>query len=101
MTRSALASSALRVLQLLSGRRARRPPESARVPTLPVALVAALKLDDRLVGVDGEHYRVTSVGPGAIVLEPAAGGDPLVFTNRGYAPYSWAYYAAPRLHWLM
>lgn len=76
------------------------PPSSRRVPSLPVGLVSSLSLGDRVRAMDGAVLSVTSVGPGALVLEGSE-GCPLVFTNRGHRPYSWAYYAAPHLCWLL
>jgi hypothetical protein len=64
-----------------------------------VALVASLEVGDRVRGLDGVEYVVTAVGPGALVLE--AGPVVLAFTNHGYQTYSWAYFAAPVLHWML
>lgn len=69
------------------------------MPSLPTALVSALKVEDVVLGKDDRRYVVTSVGPGALVLEGEC-GTVRIFTNCGYAPYSWAYYAAPSLRWL-
>jgi len=75
-------------------------PPQAKVPfSLPVPLVAALAVDDVVRGVDGAVYRVSAAGPGALVLESELGGFARVFTNGEYRAYSWAYLAAPFLHW--
>lgn len=74
------------------------PPQAKTPFTLPVPLVASLAVGDVVKGIDGAVYCVTAVGPGAIVLESAKGA-PVAFTNEGYGAYSWAYFAAPCLHW--
>lgn len=66
---------------------------------LPAAHVSALSVGERVLGIDGTQYVVTAVGPGALVLE--APGHVLCFTNRGYRSYSWAFFAAPLLHWVL
>lgn len=66
---------------------------------LPVGLVSALVLGDRVRGMDGVLYEVTAVGPGGLVLE--SGPNIFAFTNRGFRAYSWAYFAASHLHWFV
>lgn len=76
-----------------------KAPQSREPFHLPVAMVAALEVGDLVEGLDTHLYKVTAVGPGSITLETPT--VQLVFTNRGYASYSWAYFLAPLLHWLI
>lgn len=76
-----------------------KPPQAFRSSSLPVALVASLKVGDQVQGVNGIAYEVSSVGPGALAITDS-NNVTTVFTNHGYGAYSWAYYAAPYLHWL-
>lgn len=73
-------------------------PHRAPFP-LPRALVSSLALEDMVMGTNGMLYKVTAVGPGALVLD--AGVETREYTNQGYGDYAWAYFAAPELHWLI
>lgn len=75
------------------------PPQSRKPFSLPIGMVATLELGDQVEGMDGTAYEVTAVGPGALAL--TVGDETRIFTNQGYGAYSWAYYAAPHLHWLI
>lgn len=76
-----------------------RGTPSVPQPHLPVALVASLGVGERVRDSKGTEQIVTAVGPGALCLESQ--GTVTVYTNRGYRPYSWAYFAAPRLCWIV
>lgn len=75
------------------------PPAASRPAHLPVALVATLQVGDLVLDMGGVVRRVSSVGPGSLTLDTPT--EQLIFTNRGYRSWSWAYDAAPRLHWLI
>ena len=75
------------------------PPQSKLPFHLPVALVAHLSVGQNIRAIDGQVYVVTAVGPGALMLDN--GREQLIFANHGYGSYSWAYYAAPHLHWVL
>lgn len=66
---------------------------------LPVALVASLKEGDVVRDFDGECHRVLASNSAFLSLENKA-GEVWTISNRGYARYSWANYAASLLHWL-
>lgn len=76
----------------------RRSMPSVPLFTLPRGLVSSLRLDDLVMGTDRKLYKVTAVGPGALVLD--TGFETREYTNQGYGDYAWAYFAAPELHWL-
>jgi hypothetical protein len=100
LTRTSIADLARRVVARWLERSRSLPAAAHRKARLPVALVSSLRRGDRVVGMDGAVYVVEEAGPGALVLG-RPGGPSLAFTNRGHASYSWAYYTAPVLHWLM
>ena len=72
------------------------------MPTLPPGLVSSLRHGDLVMGVDGVLYLVRHSGPDALVLFSGFGPEgETTFGNEGHRAYSWAYYAAPRLAWLL
>lgn len=66
---------------------------------LPRGLVSALCLGDVVRGMNGLLYKVTAVGPGALMLEAEV--ETREYTNQGYGDYAWAFFAAPEIHWLL
>jgi len=66
---------------------------------LPIPLVSSLTVGELVRSMSGDLYRVTAVGPGALMLENSV--DRKVFTNRGEGAYGWAAHAAPHLHWIL